>query len=577
MPTDFCRNAILCVCALVLNACASAQSASSFPSRQALAELKATPPPSAEKIFGQRSPEVESWTLTGPLPTTLGIVPHAASSAWDNLLAQAAERKPGTVMASEGMHCVAREVGQFVLAKGALPGLGLETFIEGRCATLGANVELTYMSSEVSAEIDDDTVLANWRDSVNKMLAQKLGAGMRLAGVWFGRQVNRAVVVLASGQRRVHVEPVSLSPVDGKITLRGELFFDADSITAKINRGTFGYRDCRAAANVRPPQFVLECEVDPDDAHAWVEALGVPPGRVLGSFFLRFLALRQGEELATYSAPQLGEPVLAESAAAAAVGLGTIVNRAREQAGLAPLEVSVAQSRVAAEVAPYYFAALLGQAPATVADKAVLGLQAGWEVSGLIQSGGFTSAWELGSRDLNHVFAAAIAHPYGRAALLDPELQRLAVGAVPMAKMEGLAAVFCSYRLFIGTEPGELAQKVLESLTQARAARGASAPRLISGLGSIAAQAAEAMSKDGLAPERALDRFMRASVAQMRVGVRSWTLRTNTLENMEFPEELLTSPSLAVALAVAVVKPADQPWGQYVVLLIFPAATGQDA
>jgi hypothetical protein len=62
--------------------------------------------------------------------------------------------------------------------------------------------------------------------------------------------------------------------------------------------------------------------------------------------------------------------------------------------------------------------------------------------------------------------------------------------------------------------------------------------------------------------------LLRDSVGVLRAPVSGWITEVRDLEDLEFPEEYLTSPTLRVAVAVSRQQPEGEPWGRYVVMLV---------
>jgi len=105
----------------------AAPQASPFPSAGELENLADRPAP--EILRALDAVEVDAWELAGPFPERLEVVPSSGGSPWDLLLADEARRRPGLLLPTEAMNCVARELGRFFLAHGAKPGKSLLRYI----------------------------------------------------------------------------------------------------------------------------------------------------------------------------------------------------------------------------------------------------------------------------------------------------------------------------------------------------------------------------------------------------------------------------------------------------------------
>jgi hypothetical protein len=484
------------------------------------------------------------------------------------VLQEAADRKPGAILMSEAMVCAAREAGLFFLSQMAQPSFGLQSFILGRCGALTGELNLGFLEAEVPPEVPEEEIFAEWRPQTEDLIAKRVGSGQRLAGLWFGRRDGHAVLILASGPRRAHLEPVAMVAAEGKVVLQGELFFKADQLRGLATHGQFGFRECTIDEAVALPQLRVECAVAPEDAFAWIELVGVPPGRILGQRALLMLVRPSGEPLATYSRPAYAEEVEAAAPGDFITNMTSIINTIRGRAGIPPVEVDFEQSAAAAMLAPHYFAALMGIEPEVVADTVVLGLRAGWQIDGIVRYGRFSSTWLSNTNDLGRLLAASLELPYGRATLLDPEVERLAVGSMAIPEVEGMAALFCTYALFDEQEHTARVDAVLERLTAARSAKARRPPVLLSEVQPLAAEAANAIRNEELAPDKAMQRLIRHTSRRLERPVRAWILEAASLGELTFPPDILEEPKLGVALAVAVSRRPGFPWGRYVVVVL---------
>src|SRR5262245_47478872 len=84
-----------------------------FPKAAQMEALAASPRP--QRLFRSDRIAVDRWALKGPFPETVGIKLRQPSNRWEQLLAEVANERPGTVQQTDDMACLARELGAFQL------------------------------------------------------------------------------------------------------------------------------------------------------------------------------------------------------------------------------------------------------------------------------------------------------------------------------------------------------------------------------------------------------------------------------------------------------------------------------
>jgi len=545
---------------------------SPFPSPEELERLGEPPPAEAVRAMDVRT--VDSFRLEGPFPDQVGALPYSDPSPWGGLLDAAARRRAGLVLPTDDMHCAARELGRFYLAHRGQPAESLRRFITARCRATVARVSVAWVSGDVPAQADEARIFELWKDGVAENLETHLGGGPRTAGIWFGREGDHAIALVASGLREVHVEPFSPRvDASGRVELQGEALGPVESVGALVNRGRFQVAACESIGEPKPPRFHFSCEIAPSDEAALV-AVGLRrPGRLLTSSGLDVLVTRGDAKVADYRRPSYGEPRPVAAAGEVPGVVTELLNRVREEAGLGPVSLDPAQSEAATRLAPYFFAAAHGNAAGLDPDLLVLGMLAGWSVDGLVEEGHFTAGAINGSTDLAALLGVALEYPVSRAALLDAEIDRIAVGPVLDAAPEDpwVAAMFGTYALFASGSHDEMAGRVYERLEAERAERGLEPPERLADVASLCHEAASAVQQ-GVEPADALNGLLRASAQALGRPVAGWIAEAGEIEELEFPEEYLADPNLAVAVAVTHRRPEGEPWGRYVVLVVFAEA-----
>lgn len=554
---------------------AEPENGSPFPTPERLEDLTKSPLP--EGAFDQTVADVEAWTLEGPFPNVVAAAPYREPSDWGGLLAAEASRHAGLVVPTEAMHCAAREWGRFHLEHGAPPGPDLTEWMGARCSASTPQITYRQFEGGIPADASEAEVFEAWQSAVGSLLSKSLVGGPLSAGIWYGRKGNRAIAVVAVGERIVHVRPL---PVvlegDGSFVLEGETLAETSEVSAMVNRGRFGEADCERAGNLRLPRFAFRCKTDPADRDSWLTVTATPPGRVIGRVALGVALFPSGDPHADWQRPHLGDPVTVGPQTDVTTEIATIVNRVRDQAGLAPIELSPAQSEVARRLAPYYFASAFGFGRSEVSDLVVMGLVAGWSVEGVVQWGYFTSSFVLRSLDLDRLVATAIAHPSGRRALLSNDARQLAVGAVVRDDAPFLATIFGSYSLFEEASHDKAARRVLDALDAARAAHGKPRARLLLDVVPLGRLAA-ARVQGGEKPPDVLNDLLRQSTQVLGRSVNGWFVDAHDLDQIAFPDALLERDVVEVAVGISHHKAKGEAWGKWVVLIVAAGPEGRGA
>ena len=546
----------------------STRLASGFPEPEKLESLREKPKP--ESDFAQGYRDVEDWTLTGPLPGWIRTSPRRGDQAWDGLLDEFVASRAGLAIASNELECFAREVGAFVARHDAFPTGDLVNFVAGSCAVATQPPSFATARWPVSGAYDPEEALARILPELKRALEAAAMGGAIDVGLWIGLGPERIDAVYAVGQRLVHTRPVHRRPdANGNVVIEGNVLMQADGIQALATRGELSWSECEADESSALPRFRLECPVDPGDDATWITLAIEIPGRVLPRLGLQVLA-HAGDAPQRFERPVLGEPVVVDDIAAAREPLLSQLNELRARALAPPLQLEADQSRVADDLVGHYFEAVLGQRNEEVAETVALGMMAGWQVDGLIQLGSFTSGWQVGSLDVSRLLASALTSPGARSALLDPDFERLAVGLAldEQAGAPTLSLLASAYQLFSEHEHHEHASRVLENLSRARETRGQRAAGTDEALRPMALTAASQVQA-GSDPSDAMDALLQEAAALHRGrSVFGWVAETQDLDDIEFPDDLLTRSALDVAISVAVHKREGEAWGNYVVLVL---------
>ena len=548
-----------------------------FPSPEALVELGEAPVPA--DLFDRDVKDVSAWELEGPFPERLEALPWREPGPWAALVDEATQRRPGLVVPTQAMYCVARQLGRFFLATNGQPPEGLRRFMIARCNATEAEVVIGYVDGKVSPRQSDARIFAHWSRAVRESLDSRLAGGPRTAGIWYGRQGDRAVVMLAFGVREVRVQALSPVPAPGgRLEIRGELLVPMAEIRALVNRGRFGVAPCESVPAAHAVAFAFVCQIDPRDPSALIALRVTQPERLLPTTVLHVLARPEGRLADAWRAPSYGDPHPLLDVAQADQDFVDLLNEVRGQAGLAAVELDAAQSETARELAPPFFASLFGRSPEVHAEMVILGMLAGWSVDGIVQSGYFTASWVLGTNDLARLLAAALEEPEGRETLLAAGIDRVAVG--PLIETapghESLAAIFASYALFSEEDHAASVDAVMEKLRSERAARGLGPPVALGQVAPLCNAAASRVAS-GETPRDVMRDLLGESVDVLGRPATGWIAEVRDLDELSFPDEYLTRPTLGLALAISHREEPGKPWGRWVVMVVVADAEGRGA
>lgn len=561
------RATLLAGIAIASSACGSAAKPGNFPTKAELVDLASGPPPS--HLFGKGAVDAEKWEITGTLPDAVDSAVTGDTSPWTKTLIDAISARPGKALASTGMACLAHQVAAFAAEKDALPASPLLRFLTARCGVPSTSIAMSMQTREFPEGTSDAEAYAAWEPQVKGALEDGLGTGPRLAGIGLARNGKRAALAMVFAAREAKLENVPLVPAEGKVVLRGELLSPAATIRALVTRGRYGYEECIRDVDLQPPKFAIECPVSHDDPMARVEVAAFQEGRELGDTVIDLSVFPAGKLDLVYAHTPVTEGPLPEGDALPAAMLKSI-NEIRTQANLGAVSLSAAESRTAAQLAPYYFAAMMRSgdpgAPG-VTDKIALGLLAGWDVEGQVREGHFSSAWSY-EKSVSAFVESAIASPFGRETLLDPRASRAALGPVTDKESGAFAAVVSTYSLIDNTGSTDSASAVLARLTKLRAKIKRPAPFLATELDPVLDDVT-ARVETGLSLEDALKRVTSKSVEVITRGsVQSFVSTASYVDKLEYPSEVLASPDLRMGVAVARYKPEGSPWTRLAVFFV---------
>jgi hypothetical protein len=533
-----------------------------FPTRDEIAQIPSQVP--RAEAFGIDDVAVETWSFEAQASTDAAAYDDA--SPFGDVVRDLAKRYPASLSPSAPLRCAALELARFHAKKAALPTESLRRFVAARCGAVTSNVTPVYWSVETPAPVADEALAPKVRDGFVGRVAGRFAAGHYLVGVGAARDGKRTSVVALLAPDETRLEPGVLTvDANRRVTLRGASRVDFAEIGALINRGDVGTAPCTSDPQVTPPRFAVTCELAPGDAFAWVEILGRKQGELLIRELAETLVSEGDRGTIEYSARHVGPPSPVSGGAEFSRALLDGVNRVRTGAHLAPLSLAPEQSASNTRLAGTLVEAARGGDDA-VANRAAIGLMAGWDVHGLIRNGTFFMG-VVGTSDATAWLDFALERPIGRSSLLDPSMRVVAIGPVIPKGGRALGAAVTAYALFGNEDHTAEAARFFGRIAAARAARGLPAPARVEGLGEMEAELAR-VAREGAAPMDALQATMQVAVARTGQSVHGYTLETNDLDQVPVPDVVLTPGPLRMMVGVTHHRAEGAAWGQYVVFMV---------
>ncbi len=541
-----------------------------FPSR---AELDALPTKAPSgKALGADDVRVDRWTFEAPVAHPGDAYDDA--SPWAKVVTDAIAKRraagASALAASPALRCAATELGRFYLQHQALPSESLRRFTVARCGSSAAGVRPIMWTIEAAASVPEDALVARGEAPIREALASHLGsepARQHLVGLARVRDGARLVVVALTARDDARIE-AGPRRVDAarQVRLEGTLTADAEHLRGWVNQGEDRVAACDADASVKLPRFALRCHVTPGDATAWIEVVAERKGRLLADAVAEVLAYDGDEQAIAYRTRALGAPAPVQTTAEFAPALVDRLNHVRTAAKLVPLRLAVRQSAANTRLAGTLLDASQSD-DAQVADKAAVGLIAGWEIDGLIRRGDFLLASVPQTRDVTAWLEYALERPMGRRVLLDPNARQIAVGgAIPDGAI-ALGAAVTTYELFESNDHDAEADRLAERVAALRAERQLPAPVRVASPDELAPEARLVVEREK-PPMAALDDAMQAVATKTGNSVAGWVVEATDLDAIAIPEPLLRPGALQFAIEVTHHRAPGAAWGQYVVLIV---------
>jgi hypothetical protein len=243
------------------------------------------------------------------------------------------------------------------------------------------------------------------------------------------------------------------------------------------------------------------------------------------------------------------------------------INRVRREAGRSEVVLEVEQSDTNLALIPYAFTD-----NNDAKNEALLGAMAGWQVKSAIVDGSFRSRY-LTHGDVDDFLVSILRNPAGRQLLLADEVSAVAIGSSFDEESQSAAILLTSYEFLKERPHTERVAEFMERLTEARAARGASAPKLVGSLKGPANRLAAGVKKGEYPFHEAVESLWNQGLNTFQRSTHIYYAAVHDPLKLTFNEQLLSVEPLEVGIMVTPFKPSGSPWHIYVVAITYPKGT----
>jgi hypothetical protein len=583
-----CRALASALIVLAAAACGGAHGAASepiakFPTQAHLDEIAAQPaqpiehenvfrvaewsptPPEAPAPAASDAPPAPDGSASPPAvasaapPPAVGTAPPApVVDHWTSLFGEVAAQHP-EVTVVPALGCAAREVAKLFAQHGALPDRRAQEFIVGACGGSTVSTGVATEFADVPDTVADAELFTQWRDKLRSHIAQVCSQGRVDAGFAFVHKGGKAVAAMVVGKHTLDgVKSPIVADAQGRALIEGGVVGPVQYLQAYINQGALQSRECIRDQTVALPRFRVWCQVQPGDSGAWVDIQVAEPERILARSAGRILVRATPDAQLQYQAAPSGPT--ATSGADVRQKLLAAVNGMRASDGAAPLVSADKQAVSNERLAPHLFSAS-EKNNAQLEESIMLGLIAGWNVSGMIRNGDFYSYVLSGSTDVTDLVSALLDHPSARHVLMDHDARQIAVGPVLLPNRAGMGTVITTYSFFETNDHRADEAALFQRIIAARRLKGLPLPQP---LDNSALHDAATKIQNGTSPDEAIRKAARPSA---RPGF-SLLVQATDLRRMPVPPELLTRGPLNLAIGITHYRAPGGAWGQYVVMFL---------
>lgn len=558
----------------------------------------ATNKPAPEAVIKVDGKMVETWELEGPFPDQIGRIPMEARDLWDEMLLRATANSRKLV-ATRGMDCAAREHGRFMLANNFdSPAEDLEDFIHRRCGVSASSRGVMTRYYTWDLEDGQTVTLDNMSPDFEKKQFGKSVKEIEKSvedgeiGVWYGQKDNKGMLLIAAGRNDLFFEPIATNPTPGQpITLTGQIQRKGDYIFAMVTAGEYGHDICSTDTSVDLPKFEITCPTVDTDEEIIFTVYTRRRGALLSSvIFSQAVRPREATpeaaptpegmepgdeapatEKVVFTTSPLKQKLIEASSSIKASSqeerATALVNIARAEAGLEPLELSVKQSATAKQTAPHLLAAS-NEEDDEQTNLLSMGLLAGWDVEGSIINGSLMIDRSV-STDLIDILARELESPMGRSTLLDEESSVISFGLLEEGSR--IALVTVAYDFLPTESHATRAKTVSKSLADARELKGKKPFVRSKKLRGTAGRYADRVRAGKISFEKAAEGLAKKTSESYNSGVNIFTIYTHDLEDLEFHKDLMKAKSPEGVVMVAPFTPEGHPWTVYGVVIVVPS------
>lgn len=533
------------------------QPVAQFPSKAKLEEVAARPatPKSTLKTL-----TVDRWQMETNVPAPGATYPR--ENHWDELLLSSLDGR-SEVRASAELRCAAREAARFYVQHGAYPDDSLRAFLLLRCGSTAPVGQIQTMFGDVPPGTTEAAIESGFDKSAKELIKQ-LSQASEL-GLGFASANGRATLVALSAKPPLRLNGFTPTIAGSSAVLQGEAR-DAGFVTGFVSNGGYGVKFCEPDRRLKMPAFRLECPIAESDAEVTVELVTGKPNQLFWHLAARAQLRRDANAGLAYEGLAIGRnETLSEPRAFGQAFLAGL-NQVRKEVGIPELGFEAAQSSTNERLLPHFFDnAFKGNE--WMIEEIGLGLLAGWDVNGMIRTGGIFSSVSSSSRNPGRFLADALKSPFARWVLLEPEMTRVAIGAGAL-EPSGAMALITTYAFFDSQDHRADEAKVFQEFDKARRAHGVPPPRLVIKDGALLSALTQ-VANNALPSDAALQEAMRRIAQERSRGVSGYVFETSDLHHLEFPDELLRSNSTEVQIGVTHYRARGGAWGQYAVMFIF--------
>lgn len=542
-----------------------------FTSPAALTEIAQRPvaPPSLPKTA-----PVDVWRIEhAPAPDAAQQL-WQPKEPWETMFAEVDASVPHPPRLTLAMSCLAAELGRFYLEhQGEAADASIRRFLIGGCGALVPDIQLEYWTGQAPARGSDARISAEMGTQIRPELVKRLSGGADAAGFWFGRRNDQVVGYLVMAHDEAQIQPFSLAPnAAGEVVIEGRVNQPAQYIQAYINDGNAAVRPCDPDLSVSRPSFHFVCRPAARDDTAWIQMMYAPTGHMLAIEFAHALVRRSADTPLSYGVVHYADPAPVSSPEEFLHAVVQQLNQVRKLAGLPAVALAVGESASAMKLAPYYFAAALGNGDAQQADQIALGLLAGWDVGGMIRGANLMSSLAP-TLDAGRWLTSALEMPIGRSTLLATDTEQIAFGPMVLAKERAIAALVTGYRFHHGIDHTGDVNMLLTRVVQTRSRLGLPAPQRLGSITAAMTQELAAVREGKQAPRDALDRVLQRASASYGVAMNGYAIEASSLDELEIPEEVLHQPTLMLEIGVTHHKAPGAAWAQYTILVVYAQLT----